>query len=341
MSRAEPPNPHRNTYIARINRVVDYIDAHLADTLDLQTLAEVAHFSPWHFHRVFQALTNETLADCVRRHRLEQAAQRLLSSSPPQAALHVALDVGFASAEVFTRAFKTHFGVTPTAWRRGAWRDWARHHQDELSKIHQSQRKAYQETVLIFRKDPLTWPNGQVAPGARPAGAASTERGIAMQVELKTLPAMQLAYLRWTGPYGHPGITQTWERFGAWCAQRGLTQPRRKMFGISQDNPEITPADKCRYDCCVEVDKGFAVPGASESGVGVQSFAGGRYACARFAGTGADIHTAWMRMFGEWLPQSGWQADDKPGLELYDEDFVVDHATGAFNCWLCVPVRSL
>lgn len=330
MSAALPSNPSRNAYVARINRVVDYIDAHLADTLDLQTLADVAHFSPWHFHRVFQAMTSETLADCVRRHRLEQAAQRLLSS-PPQPALHVALDVGFASAEVFTRAFKAHFSVTPTAWRRGAWRAWAEHHQHELSKIHQAQRKQHQAAALIFRNDPFTWPDGPV----------SAETGNSMQVELKTFPATRLAYMRWTGPYGHPGISHTWERFGAWCAQRGFMQPRRKMYGISQDNPEITPADKCRYDCCVVVEDGFSPQDAATSGVGMQSFAGGRYACARFAGTGADIHVAWTRMYGEWLPQSGWQADDKPGVELYDEDFVMDLATGAFNCWLCVPVRSL
>lgn len=43
--------------------MVDHISTHLDDTLDLQTLAGVAHFSPWHFHRLLQAMTGETLAD--------------------------------------------------------------------------------------------------------------------------------------------------------------------------------------------------------------------------------------------------------------------------------------
>lgn len=321
---------HRNAYTARINRVLDHIGEHLAAPLDLHTLAAVAHFSPWHFHRVFQALTGETLADCVRRLRLERAAERLLQM-PPQPALAIALDVGFASAEVFTRAFKAHFGVPPTQWRRGAWRGWAERHQAELRKIHQAQRKAHQAVSLCFRHDPLNWPAGPVPP--------TSER--AMQIELKTFPAMQLAYMRWTGPYGHPGIPALWQRFAAWCAQQGLMQPRRRMFGITQDNPEITPADKCRYDACVELPAGHALRDAAAAGVAVQSFEGGRYACARYAGTGADIHQAWMRLYGEWLPQSGWQADDKSCVELYDEDFVMDPATGAFNCWLCVPVRQL
>ncbi len=321
------PTTHSHAYVARINRVVDHISAHLADTQDLQTLADVAHFSPWHFHRVFQGIAGETLADCVRRLRLEAAAQRLLAS-PPQPALHVAMDVGFASPEVFSRAFRAHFGVTPTAWRRGAWRDWAAHHQLELRKIHQAQHKANQDIARTLFQDKTHWP----------AGPVSLKKGIVMQVELKTLPPLRLAYMRHTGPYGPAGIGQLWQRFSAWCGQHGLMNPRRKMYGISQDNPEITPADKCRYDACIEVDDAFKPQGE----VGVQSFGGGRYACGRFTGTpGADVHDAWTYMFAEWLPKSGYQADDKPGLELYEEDFVMDPQTGAFSCLLCVPVRPL
>lgn len=317
----------RHSYIARINRVLDHISAHLDATLDLQTLAGVAHFSPWHFHRLFQAMTGETLADCVRRLRLEAAAQKLLGH-PPVPALSVALDVGFGSAEVFTRAFKSHFGVTPSHWRRGAWRDWAATHAHALRKIHQARSKAHQAAVQVLFKDTSIWP----------AGPVPTTTGVAlMQVELRTVPSMRLAYLRHTGPYGDPGISQTWERFGAWCGQNGLVPPRRKMYGISQDDPSITEAARCRYDCCIEVDAAFVPRGE----VGVQDFAGGRYACARFTGTGADIHGAWMRMYGQWLPQSGYQADDKPGLEIYEEDFTVDPQTGAFHCLLCVPVRRL
>ena len=80
------------SYVARINRVVDYIDAHLADRLDLATLAGVAHISAWHFHRVFQAITGETPGSWVRRRRLDVAAMRL-GASPSTAVLRIALEV--------------------------------------------------------------------------------------------------------------------------------------------------------------------------------------------------------------------------------------------------------
>ncbi len=60
-------------YWARIHRVMDYVAEHIEDPLHLQTLARVSHFSPFHFHRIFKALTRETLNDYVKRQRLEGA----------------------------------------------------------------------------------------------------------------------------------------------------------------------------------------------------------------------------------------------------------------------------
>jgi AraC family transcriptional regulator len=318
----------RSWYVARINRVIDHIDAHFAEPLDLGTLAAVAHFSPWHFHRVFQALTGETLAERVRRRRLETAAGLLLAS-PPATALQVALDVGFGSAEVFTRAFRAHFGVTPTAWRRGAHRAWARRHHLQLRKIHQADRKGHQAAVPVFLQDAELWPRGRHAKAAT--------GGKRMQVEIKTLPETRVAYMRHVGPYGSSSITRMWLRFASWCEAEGLMSPRPQMFGISQDSPDVTPPDKCRYDACVEVGPSFQPDGE----VGVETIWGGRYACTRFTGTSAEIHDAWMRFLGGWLPDSGYQCANHPAIEIYEADFSVDPETGAFSCLLCMPVKRI
>ena len=60
-------------YNRRMHAVVDYIDRHLDQKLDLAALADVASFSPFHFHRLFRALMGEALGDYVRRRRLEIA----------------------------------------------------------------------------------------------------------------------------------------------------------------------------------------------------------------------------------------------------------------------------
>jgi AraC family transcriptional regulator len=63
-----------NGYAERLQRVVDYLAEHLDATLDLDTLARVACFSPYHFHRIYRALVGETVSDTVRRLRLRRAA---------------------------------------------------------------------------------------------------------------------------------------------------------------------------------------------------------------------------------------------------------------------------
>jgi AraC family transcriptional regulator len=107
----------RREYAARMNRVVDYIQGHLADSLDLEQLAGVACFSPFHFHRLFRAWTGETLQAFVHRLRLERAAQ-LLVFNRVRSISDIALECGFSSSSVFARAFKTGFGVSAGEWRK-------------------------------------------------------------------------------------------------------------------------------------------------------------------------------------------------------------------------------
>ena len=64
----------KDEYTARINRVLDYIEANIDTALSLETLAGVAHFSPFHFHRIFKAMTGETLNRFIQRIRVEKAA---------------------------------------------------------------------------------------------------------------------------------------------------------------------------------------------------------------------------------------------------------------------------
>lgn len=318
-----------NAYLARINRVFDYIDAHLAEPLDLDALSKVAHFSPYHFHRIFKALAGETLAERVRRRRVEVAAARLLGMRGATASA-IALEVGFASPEVFTRAFRGYFGMTPTQWRGGGYQGWKDARQAVLSKIRQGESNKHQAVLEAIRNDGGMWPHGHV-----PANG-----DLPMHVEIKTLHDARVAYMRHVGPYGSAGISQMWQRFAMWCRDQGLIPPPRLMYGVCMDNPGVTPADKLRYDACIEIADDFKPQGE----VGVATLKGGRYACATFAGTAAQISTAWGRFLSDWLPGSGYAVDTsddaRRAVELYGMDFKMDKDTGVFNCLLCLPVRA-
>ncbi|HEX4589292.1 MAG TPA: AraC family transcriptional regulator, partial [Gemmataceae bacterium] len=71
------------TYKQRILRVLVHIQQHLDEVLELEDLAGVAHFSPYHFHRVFRGMVGESVMEHVRRLRLERAAHRLKFTDEP------------------------------------------------------------------------------------------------------------------------------------------------------------------------------------------------------------------------------------------------------------------
>ena len=106
----------KREYLERIRTVLDYIDNHLAEELSVESLAKVACFSVFHFHRLFTAFMGESLSAYIRRLRLEWAAN-VIRSYPEMSITEAALNCGFSSSASFARAFKQHFGRSASAWR--------------------------------------------------------------------------------------------------------------------------------------------------------------------------------------------------------------------------------
>lgn len=107
----------RIEYRSRINRVMDYIDQHLDQSLELKTIADIANFSPFHFHRIFTFLIGETPIDYIQRLRVEKAAWKLREENP-ESVTEIAYGCGFGSVSLFSRTFKKYFGMTPSQFSK-------------------------------------------------------------------------------------------------------------------------------------------------------------------------------------------------------------------------------
>ena len=105
----------RQDYAERIIRVLVHIQQNLDDALPLEDLAAIAHFSPFHFHRVFTGMVGESVKQYVRRLRLERAAMRLKHGERPVTS--IAFEAGYETHEAFTRAFRSAFGRSPSEFR--------------------------------------------------------------------------------------------------------------------------------------------------------------------------------------------------------------------------------
>ncbi len=100
----------------RIESVLQYIDAHNGEAVDVSALASMASISPFHFHRVFSSQVGEPVLAYIRRLRLEKAAFRILFMN--SSVTEVAAQAGYSSPAAFTRAFRMHFGTTPRKFVR-------------------------------------------------------------------------------------------------------------------------------------------------------------------------------------------------------------------------------
>jgi AraC family transcriptional regulator len=152
-----------------------------------------------------------------------------------------------------------------------------------------------------------------------------------MEYTIQDLAEVRVAYLRYKGPFGAP-IGEFWkEVFTPWQKACGLVN--KVSYGVAQDDPATTPPSECRYDACVEVSAGYPIREPAREA----HIPAGRYAVARFKGSGADVPGAWGAFFGQ-LHAEG-KADAGPCFERYPADFAMDPATGVFEAELCIPVK--
>ena len=323
----------REEYVARINRVIDHIETHLDDELRLETLAKVACFSSFHFHRIFSAMMGEPLGHFIQRVRLERAANQLFGN-PKKSITEIALDSGFASSATFARAFKDAFGMSASEWRDGGYQEW--------SKIGKANGKQSKPLGKIGKEGER--PPGYAGPMDSQTRRAEMkdkpESSLKFEVEVAEMPEHNVAYARHVGPYqGDPAVFEAlFGKLMGWAGPRGLLRfPETRVMCVYHDNPDVTPDDKLRVSACITVPADTEVEGE----IGAMDVPGGKFAVAHVEITDpVQYGEAWDSLMGGWMPDSGYQPDDRLCYELYLNDQKSD-PEGKQIVELCVPVKPL
>lgn len=296
----------RPIYEGRVNAVIDHIEAHLADELTVDQLAGIAHFSPYHFHRIFSALTGETLGGFIARVRLERAATRLVAQ-PRRAITDIALECGFASHSSFSRAFRQAYRMTPTEWRAGGHRRHARQSRDPRADpspeaLLRGDRVGVDGTRISVESGRTLWD----------LSAGSLGRVV---VGIEQLESVEVAYVRYTGRYQGAGevFSQLYRRLMRWAEPRGLVRPGTPFYNLYHDDPSLTDDDRLRVSVCLPVPSDTP----ADADIGRLTIPAGAVAVGRFELGTLDYPEAWFAMAGGWMPDSGYEPDDRLPFERF------------------------
>lgn len=275
-------------YESRLQRLIDYIYAHLNEPLDLMTMAEVAGISQYHLHRIYSSIYGESISNMIKRLRLHKAAGNLISSA--MSIDQVASLSGYRHLQSFTRAFSAEFGTPPASFRQ------KRRHSDEAKRLtllmpqELAREKISMQNVNMNSEFPVTL----------------------MQLE----KPLSLVVYPHQGSYMNIG--QAFEKLSGWAGMRQLFDENTRMMAVYFHDPDNTPEQELRSLAGLTIAQ-ETLPSLDEP-LDTYAVAAGKYAVLRFKGPYADMHRAYKWFFGIWLAQSDHEVADRPPFEEYLND---------------------
>ena len=290
MTKRNDSEPH---YRERVARVVAAIVSDPTAAHSLEQLATIAHFSPFHFHRIYRGVTGETVAATVRRLRLARAAQLLAAGD--ESVTQVAMAVGYDSPQAFSRAFREFAGMAPREFQ---------------------QQRGFAGLGLA------AWP--------RAVGAAAASE---LAVELIERAPQRAHALVHRGPAST--IPHTWWRLMQLAGSRTV----RGCFGVASgdgDDGTESPDGGFVYHAALAFNDDEHLP---TDELVPMALAGGRCAQHTLLGPYTQINAAISALYAVWLPQSGFEPDDRPVIEVYHAP--LDAAPQALRTDLLIPIRDL
>lgn len=290
-------------YLPAVHRALDFIEAHLTTPVTLAAIARRAGFSLWHFQRIFQAYTGETLAAYLRRRRLSVAVTEIRNTR--RRILDIALDYQFETHAAFTRAFQATLHAAPGTFRRK--------------------------------------PGGVPAALDRPAGARPVRHSPPMKPTIKKLPALTFIGLeaRFFGPMSpdcnnHKVIPPLFSRFFARAHELPPGPEPDCTYGLARCAPaqERKRDDELVYLAARRVAPRTPVP----AGMAKWKLPARTYAVFTHRGPVVRLDETFASIYREWLPQSGLEPVGEGSLECYEHARFGDGgAKSEFD--ILIPVR--
>lgn len=279
----------------RIQRVIDYIHRHSEEDVDSATVAEVAQLSPYHWHRIYVAVTGESAVATLRRVRLQRAATALLRDERPIA--DIASDCGFDNLQSFTRLFSRTHGLPPGKFRANG---------KSLARPLPKGQASEPGSIDAEASPPLC-----TSPDTESAAHLADGQGSGRAVEIAERDGLRLVGLWHQGDYHDIG--RVFEKVMAAAEIESWPRSKAWTVGVYFDDPDVVSMENCRSFAGIPVPVNFATP----EGYEVQEVPGGLHASCLHTGPYALLPESYRWLYRQWLRGSAHDARDIPCHEIY------------------------
>jgi AraC family transcriptional regulator len=314
---------------SRLASAAMFVRSHLDERITLEGIADVAGFSPFHFHRIFRVAFGENLNAYVMRRRLQRAARELARGT--DSITDIGLRCGYESPSAFGRAFARAFGMTPSAYRAAPDPSIFALVGDVLAPETNARADAaprrHPQHVDGRPRVPRRPDLIEAAGSPANASAESSDR-VERYTERKALG------IRHTGPYDR--VDATLFRVYEIARRRGLLGAGR-LLGLSYDSPDLEAHDTLRFDACITLETSGDIDAARADGLRDLTIAGGDYAVFRHRGPYERVTHAYDRLIAAWILTGRFVLRDAPFINTYYSD-PAHVAASDLECDLAIPI---
>jgi AraC family transcriptional regulator len=276
----------------RIDHVVDYIFSNFDGQISLQTLAGVANYSPFHLQKVFKQIIGDSPKQYILKLRLETAFH-LLVIHPQKSIREIAIDSGFSSPAVFSRAIKSYFGHSPEQIRHLP-------HREKMRLLHSAAPKS------VPAQTPIVAP-----PSSSTAHCPAPTTGSAPSAEKTTIHTLKKASVKGiylVVPFDEPEVIQgAFNQLSRIARAHDWVVPGSGMYGI------LGPHQRNTYKAFLPVHQ--TVPGTDR--FPLVEIEGGQFATFKVRGDLRQTNKAAHYFYHRWLPDSGFKIAGVTGFETF------------------------
>jgi len=286
-------------YLSKLTKALNYIETNLFDPKLIQNVHKEVYISKYHFHRIFLIGTKFTLGEYIRRRRFTEIEKKLINKK--NKIIDIAFYCNYNSHEAFSRAFKSYFGLSPSAYISNPTRN-----PLLLQNPIMTNELEFSSKLMIITPD------------------------------ITFIEDLKLSGIKGTTSFSDNNIKKLWDRFNTYIKKNNLNDENESGYTIwlsEEENSKKINNDK-EYNIAVAIRS----KNNRDNNLELYTIQNSKYACFKVIGNFNYLYKIYSYIYFSWLNKSNYVLADGLIFEEYSNDFSIEKGQGEMNIF--IPIEK-